>query len=1175
MNVADFMTRWEKSGGSEMGASQSFLKELCDLIEAPQPDPPKPDEDLNTYVFEKAVEIANGDGTRSSGRLDLYRKGSFVLESKQGVESRAAKVDEALAARTKARKVRKGHATRGTTQWSLVMTRAREQAKRYAEAIPGEWPPFLIVVDVGYCIHLYADFTQSGKNYQPFPDPQSYEIKLKDLERDDIRERLRAIWLDPLSLDPSRISARVTRELAEKLAKLARSMEGKHEPRIVADFLMRCLFTMFVEDMEIGGFQSGDFTKLLKDCRDDVANFVPMMEGLWADMNTGKGLSGWIRRKIMQFNGGLFEEVTALPVTADQLELLIEAAEAKWNDVEPAIFGTLLERALDPVERHKLGAHYTPRAYVERLVMPTIIEPLREEWATAYAVASRIAEEARELFEQAEELKATSRSQAETKLKQAHSRQQEAIETVRNFHQQLCETTVLDPACGSGNFLYVSLELMKRLEGEVLNTLKDLGDKQHVLITIDPHQFLGIEVNPRAASITDLVLWIGYLQWHSRTRGKEPIKEPIIRKFKNIECRDAVLAWDAMAPVVDEEGNPVTRWDGRTTKPHPVTGEEVPDETARVQELRYINPRKADWPKADYIVGNPPFVGASRMRFALGDGYAKTIRSTFQELPDSCDYVMYWWHMAGKAVGEKRSQQFGFITTNSIKQRYNSRIVEMHLSGADTISVKFAIPDHPWVDSADGADVRIAMTVATSAPSIGILYTSSNARPDEQQAMELCHTGIISSTLTIGADVSSALPLKANSLLAAEGVKPHGMGFVLARNDLHLLLESGQPDELGTVVRPYRNGRDIAAKNRDVFIIDLHGMSCEEARLKHPRIFQHVLTNVKPERDQNNERYRREHWWLFGRKNTEMRAAIANLERYVVTVKTSKHRWFTFLPSDHLPDSKLIAISVSSGELFGVLSSRIHCEWALKTGGHLGVGNDPTYVKSLSFDAFPFPDPDEPTKQRIRELGEQLDAHRKRQQELHPGLTMTGMYNVLEKLRSGEALTKKEQTIHEQGLVSVLKQIHDDLDAAVCAAYGWPQDLSDEEILQRLVDLNHERAAEEAQGKIRWLRPDFQNPQGDTKKKTQGKLIDSAADDEQPKGKTAKPAKIEKAPWPKSLPERIKSVRDILTTLSAPITPAEAAKRFKGAKTETVEELLDTLVTVGQATVTDDGRYVG
>ncbi|MCB9949969.1 MAG: class I SAM-dependent DNA methyltransferase [Planctomycetaceae bacterium] len=1147
MTPAEFIERWSKSGGAEMANSQLFLGELCDLLSLDHPDPTQPDEALNVYTFEKHVDVSNGDGTFTTGRLDLYRRGCFVLESKQGTEKREAEQDELLATKSKKKKVRQGHAKRGTSQWTLVMQRARKQAERYAQAIPGEWPPFLIVVDVGFCFQLFADFSQSGKNYQPFPDPASFQIRLQDLEREDVRERLRTIWLEPTSLDPSRLSAKVTRELAERLAKLAKSMEGKHDPATVASFLMRCLFTMFVEDMEIGGFKSGDFTQLLKDCRDNVANFVPMMQGLWEDMNTGKGLSGWIRRKVMQFNGGLFEDVTALPVSLDQLELLIESAEAKWNDVEPAIFGTLLERALDPVERHKLGAHYTPRAYVERLVMPTIIEPLREEWDTVYATATALVEA---------------------------DKKSDAIEAVRNFHQKLCDTTVLDPACGSGNFLYVSLELMKRLEGEVLNALKDLGDRQQVLITIDPHQFLGIEVNPRAAAITDLVLWIGYLQWHIRTRGKEPIKEPIIRKFHNVECRDAVLAWDAIEDVFDDAGQPVTRWDGRTTKPHPVTCEEVPDETARVQEKRYINPRKAEWPQADYIVGNPPFIGTAMMRNALGDGYTKTIRQTYRELPESCDYVMYWWHNAAEIVRDSKAKQFGFIATNSLRQTFNRRVVEPHLKAKNPLSLVFAVPDHPWVDSAVGAAVRISMTVGIAGQVNGDLceVIEEVEHGEAGAKVELNHLeGVILSNLRIGADVGSAESLLANSVLSNRGMQLIGAGFIVSRDDASKL-GLGRNPSVASVIREYRNGRDLTSSPRDVLVIDLFGLSANEVRQQFPEIFQWVMERVKPERDQNNRASYRDNWWIFGEPRKAFRPALVGLSRYIATVETSKHRFFVFLDKSILPDNKLVNIALDDACDLGVLSSRIHVTWALAAGSRLGVGNDPVYVKTACFEQFPFPDPDEATKQRIRDLGEQLDAHRKRQQELHAELTMTGMYNVLEKLRSGEALTKKEQTIHEQGLVSVLKQIHDDLDAAVFDAYGWPHDLSDEDILQRLVDLNHERAAEEAQGKIRWLRPEFQNPDGE--QKTQKPLLDATAA-KAPKTTPAKATTTTKQPWPKTLPERIQSVREALTTLGTPATAKDLATQFKGARATTVEELLETLVTVGQANVTDDGRYVG
>ena len=262
--IAEFIDRWKSSGGAELANSQSFLKELCTLLDLPHPDPTQPDESQNTYTFEKAVEFNNGDGTTNPGRIDLYREGCFILESKQGSEKKAAELAEALATKTRQKKFRTGTAKRGTPGWSQAMVKARQQAKRYAEAIPGnEWPPFLVVVDVGHCFDLYADFTQSGKHYVQFPDPNSFRIKLEDLADEAIRERLRAIWLDPLSLDPTRRSAKVTRDVADRLAKLAKSLEKDHPADVVAQFLMRCLFTMFAEDVEVGGFSAGDFTKFL------------------------------------------------------------------------------------------------------------------------------------------------------------------------------------------------------------------------------------------------------------------------------------------------------------------------------------------------------------------------------------------------------------------------------------------------------------------------------------------------------------------------------------------------------------------------------------------------------------------------------------------------------------------------------------------------------------------------------------------------------------------------------------------------------------------------------------------------------------------------------------------------------------------------------------------------
>ncbi len=617
-DIQAFIDRWQASGAAERANHQLFIAELCDIIGLTHPQPASENPHENAYVFEKRVPSAHG----TTNFIDLYKRNCFVLEAKQG--SNKQKKDQPVFSEVALRRKKQhktGTAIRGTKGWDTAMEKAQKQAQRYARGLPSEEilngrPPFILVVDVGNTIALYSEFSRTGGNYVPFPDPSSYRLKLEDLHDDNVRQLLRQVWDDPMSLDPARRSAKVTREIAGRLAELAKSLEGSSDPETVAQFLMRCLFTMFAED--VGLLPERSFTQLLTDIRLDPASFKEMLEHLWATMDKG-GFSVILRRQIPKFNGGLFADQTALPLNSAQIELLIEAAEASWRDVEPAIFGTLLERALNPIERHKLGAHYTPRAYVERLVNPTIIEPLRAEWESVQIAA----------------------------LLQAESGQsEEAISEIETFQKRLATIRILDPACGSGNFLYVTLEHLKRLEGEVLNTLKELGEGQMKLemqgITVSPQQFLGIEVNPRAAAIAEIVLWIGYLQWHYRAHGETPHAEPIIRDFHNIECRDAVLDWDAVEPLVDPNGVPVTRWDGRSTKLHPVTGDPVPDDAAQVPAYKYINPRKAEWPQADFIVGNPPFIGIARMRDALGDGYTETLRGIYKKLPASVDFVMYW-----------------------------------------------------------------------------------------------------------------------------------------------------------------------------------------------------------------------------------------------------------------------------------------------------------------------------------------------------------------------------------------------------------------------------------------------------------------------------------------------------------------------------------------------------
>lgn len=953
---------------------------------------------------------------------------------------------------------------------------------------------------------------------------------------------------------------------------------------------------MFAEDVEL--LPKGAFLGLLQTHRNDPATLQHMLRILWADMDRG-GFSAALAKPVLHFNGKLFkgagQDGYSLLLTPEQIDLLIKAAQSNWREVEPAIFGTLLERALDPTERHALGAHYTPRAYVERLVLPTVIEPLRADWANAQAAALVLAHEAAALQGKA----------AEAKLAEARAE-------VKKFHHQLCTTRVLDPACGSANFLYVTLEHLKRLEGEVVNQLEELGHTQDQLgfegETVTLQQLRGIELNERAAALAELVLWIGYLQWHIRTRGNAAVAEPVVHNYGNIECRDAVLAWDAQELAYDDAGQLLSRWDGRMFKTHPVTGEQVPDEAAQVPQWRYVGARQAQWPQADFIVGNPPFIGAASMRAALGDGYVQALRGAWPEVPESADFVMFWWHHAAAQVAAGHTRRMGLITTNSLRQTFNRRVVQAALDKG--CHLLMAIPDHPWVDGANGAAVRIAMTVAAPGVGEGQLLNVADEQPGEHGEVAVAlqeRHGLIHADLSVGANVAAAMPLQAMAGISSPGVKLHGAGFLVTPTEAVALGSSA-------LIHDYRNGRDLTDKPRGVRIIDAFGLDAETLRAQHPAIYQWLLERVKPERDQNNRATYRDNWWIFGEPRRELRPALAGLPRYIATVETSKHRTFQFLGASILPDNMLIAIAVDDAFALGVLSSQLHIEWALATGGTLE--DRPRYNKSRCFETFPFPDEDTgltpQLHERIAHLAEQIDAHRKRvlgqvgtaggdfasEARMSPpqsppapalpaqpanttntALTLTGLYNVLAALREGRALTPKEKTIHTHGLVGVLRELHDELDAAVLAAYGLPANATTDNILAHLVQLNTQRAAEEAQGRVRWLRPAFQNPQNSLQKQELLPQEDQAPeadfDGEKPLSKPEQ-TKPQQLPWPATLPEQVRAVAAVLAASPAPLTLPAIEARFKGRGPwkKGLPTLLQTLEALGRAQAVAAGGEV-
>jgi hypothetical protein len=1107
-----FLNTWQGSAGNERANFQSFLRDFCSALDLPVPEPKGPGA---THCFEKDLKLTHKDGTMTTGSIDLYREGCFVLEAKQGSTTEAP-----------------GSAPRrGTRAYDRYMEAAFGQAVNYARSLP-QRPPFVITCDIGYAFHIWDGF--SGV-YGGYGARRSYTME--DLRDSKVQERFRALWLDPQSLDPARSRTAVTRDVATALGGLARSLEARFPAEVVARFLMRVVFTFFAED--VGLLPEKLFQNALEGAwKEHPASFPKGMESLWDAMNTG---GFWGPQKVKRFNGGLFSESLALDLNPDEIARLAQAAAFNWAEVDPSIFGTLLESALDARERHRLGAHYTPRAYVERLLRPALEEPLRADWELAQAEAMS--------------LLGTSPTDADM----AKARQ-----VLHDFQRHLAHVTVLDPACGSGNFLTTAYDVLKRLEGEIQRRLEDLGETGRSLalegVLVTPGQFVGLEVKPWAAAITDLVLWISHLQWFHRQHPDMSPPEPVLQAYGNIQCRDAVLTWSGTRPT-DRR-----RWDGRTFRVHPVTGNQVPDETAQVSVTELVNPRPAAWPEADFIVGNPPFLGNKRMRDVLGDGYTEALRAAYPDVPDSVDFVLYWWHKAAKAVQAGRTRRFGLITTNSLTQTFNRRVIANHTSGKKPLRLLFAIPDHPWTD--DGAAVRIAMTVGgfDGQPWLGRVLEEQGSDTPESEAASVKVGGqvvdLIHEDLSAGANVASTVPLMANQGLCYQGCKLVGAGFLVTPEQAKAFLREAAMN-VG-VLRECWGGTDLTQRREARYVIDFFGLSQTIAMRDYPGPYQYVHDHVKPERDQNKDRGFRERWWLFGRPRPDLRTALSGLDRYIVTSEVAKHRTFTFLNwPDDLVDGSITAIASSDAYFMGVLSSSIHVIWSLATGGRMGMGNDPRWQNARCFDPFPFPEATEAQKDVIRGLAERLDAHRKAAQGR--GATITGMYNLLVKLRSGEPFNDRERDQHEAAQTEILRQLHDELDAAVANSYGWPVDLSDADLLVNLVALNKERAAEEAHGVVRWLRADYQAPE--TVEATAPALLPEEMDE----ASIAALTPLEPQPWPRELKDQLGALRGVLTA-SARLWTLDAvalAFRSRGRYRESIAAHLDLLTDLGMLSRVD------
>jgi type II restriction/modification system DNA methylase subunit YeeA len=849
------------------------------------------------------------------------------------------------------------------------LQKAYRQLLQYRESLQN--PPLLIVSDIDKII-VHTNFTNTVK--------REVTITLDDLLTPEGMRRLRAIFYEPEAFRTPQTTEQVTREAASEFARLAEHLRHQgHEPPRIAHFLIRLLFCLFSED--IGLLPKALFTRLVDSGRRRSAGFNQQLQQLFGAMATG-GFFG--EHEIRHFNGGLFDSSDVLDLDRVGLDIVYGVSSLDWASIEPSIFGTLFERSLDPSKRSQLGAHYTSREDILLIVEPVLMAPLRRRWAT-------VQDQARELARRRDE--ATDQS---TRTR----RQNELNKLLFDFAGEIARTRVLDPACGSGNFLYVALKQLLDLEKEVSNFAADIGANR-LFPQVNPEQLYGIEINEYAYELAQATVWIGYIQWLHENGFGIPA-EPILKPLNNIKHMDAILAYDA-------EGRPV----------------------------------EPDWPEANIIIGNPPFLGGKRLRTELGVEYVDDLFKLYENrVPRQADLVAYWFERARSFIESGVTQRSGLIATQAIRAGATRQILERIIK---TCPIFMGWSDRPWV--LDGASVRVSI--------VGFGLVPEQAAVLDGEPVHQIYANLSGKT-----DVTQALQLKENRNVAFQGIIKVGP-FELDNSIAQYFLTSGgnpngRPNS--DVVKPWVNANDVTSRHRNMWIIDFGTDMPLEVAAQYEMPFQHVETNVRPQRALVRRKNHRERWWLFGETRPGMRRKLKRLNRYIATPRVAKHRTFVFLGAQVVPDARLFVFTRQDDYFFGVLHSHIHEVWSLATSSRHGDGDEggrPTYNNTTCFETFPFPWPpgketqDDPRVQAIAQAAKELVE--KRDAWLNPPSL------------SEAELKKRTLTNLYNQRPTWLDLAHKKLDAAVFAAYGWPADLSDEEILARLLALNLERAR--SQGK--------------------------------------------------------------------------------------------------------------
>ena len=857
---------------------------------------------------------------------------------------------------------------------------AFNQLRQYALAL--ENPPLLIVSDL-VRFRIRTNWTNSVS--------EVHEFSLEDLADAAVRDKLKWAMSDPERLRPGETRQALTDKAAAKFASLAQALrERGHPPPAVAHFVNRLVFCMFAED--VGLLPNALFTRLLQEAQKQPEDFVVLAKELFGAM-AGGGRVGF--EPVSRFNGGLFEDAAALPLQRPEIDLALSAAALDWSEIDPSILGTLFERGLDPEKRSQLGAHYTDRDKIMLIVEPVLRRPLLAEWRKAKGEIGRCLER----------MAAAKTSRAQARQQQARAKRllDEFLERLRGFR-------VLDPACGSGNFLYLALLALKDLEHQVQLEAEELG-LQRSFPTIGPANVKGIEINPYAAELARVSVWIGEIQW-MRRNGFAVGQDPILKPLETIECRDAILT--------PEGGEP-------------------------------------DWPEADVLIGNPPFLGGKLLRRGLGGPYAEALRRLYgSRLHGEADLVCHWFDKASRLVAEQKVSRAGLVATNSVRGGRNRAVLDGIVeSGA----IFDAWSDEPWV--VDGAAVRVSLVCF--GPREAGLPTYLNGG----------QVGKIASDLRAGtADLGKAVSLKQNAQVSFMGDTKNGPFDIpgdLAREWLRLPANpNGRPN--ADVLKPWMNGMDLTRRPAGKWIVDF-GASMNEAQAAlYEAPFAHAKEHVKSVRQRNRARKVREFWWRHEAPRPGMRRTLDGLSRYIATPRVAKHRLFVWLDAAVCPDSALIAIARDDDASFGILHSRFHEQWSLRLGTSLE--DRPRYTPTSTFETFPFPEglspdipaaayADDPRAVAIAEAAQRLVELRDRWlnppewtawvDEPAPGYPQRP---VPRNEAAAKQLAKRTLTNLYNARPQWLADAHTELDAAVAGAYGWRPDIRDEEALQRLLSLN-------------------------------------------------------------------------------------------------------------------------